>query len=260
MATHRPTLCSSACMLLLALLMTLTVACGGKGEKPRLTPLLDQARSLNSELRTDWQATQTQMTTTLTTVEALPKLDVDPEALDVGLLRQALTECFQSPLQLGASSATGAGAVDGKPAQGVVTPEVICAGESLTALKDLARRYDEEVAKFIDLKIAQVASLKVNLKGELPEKATAIAEQFANARIQVDQLRSSAEDLKRRAEEGELSDEEQLRFKDDYKALQTELNTVEELLNSIEQESLNLKDTVRASVEQVNKSLATFGQ
>lgn len=252
-------------LTLAALIGLVAAACGGNQEKPRILPLLDEARNLNSDVRSDWQRTQDTMTTTLTTVEGLPVLGVDAERFDIALLRQALTECFQSPLGVGGDAGAGADAVDGAQPVGVIETDVdarrVCAGEALNALLDLAKRYDKDVAQFIDNKVLAVASLKVNLKQTLPSQSRSIAEQYAAARQAVARLNTTAEDLKRQADtNSSMTDDEKRQFRSDYDALKKELEGLDALLDSIEEDSLNLTNQIRAGIEKVNQSLVSMGQ
>ncbi len=250
-----------AALLLTALTL---VACGGNAEKPKVLPLLDSARALNSDLRSDWQNTQDMLKSTLGEIEALPQLTVDTKEFDADLLRMALNECFQSPLGTAADASAGAGAVDGKVSTNIETDEdavKLCQGESLNALLDLSKRYDDEIAKFIKVKIRSVATLKVNLKNHLPTQATNIAEDYARARDQVEKWNVTVADLKKQADAHEdMTADEKRQFRSDYEAMQKELQSLDALLDGIEADSLNLNNQIRSGIERVNQGLTTFGQ
>ncbi len=243
-----------ATILTLIALTQLFAACGGAAVDASLAGELDQARTLNTDLKNRLREVDTTLSTTLTTVEALPTMGVDRKTVDINLVRSALTECFESPVQAAGDAAASANAAAGG------LGEIQCKTNSSAALMDLKSQSEPEVAGFIEVKVNAIATLKVNLKDRLPQMSTTILQEHADAKITVAALRKAADEKRAKLEEEPPSAEKQAKWDAEYADLMRELDALDALLSSMETEASGLPDKVRTTVEQVTYALSTFGE
>ncbi len=253
---------SIACIALVALLST---ACGSV-TTPTVKTQLDEAKQLNSELRTEWEATETMMTQTESAVTEFPKLGIDATKLDLDLMKKALVECFDSPVKAAKDSAKGGGAATEKKAEKLAqkTGEDLaasCEGESVNTLQDLGANSDPDVNKFIQGKLGSVAMVKVNLKENLPNKSKDLLERFAKAKLKVEELRLAADATKTIADENPLlGDKAKKKFKAEYDQLQTELKAIEEIMSTMETGGQGLPERVQTMTVNFTQGMQNFGQ
>jgi hypothetical protein len=238
---------------LVFILMTQALACGGSMVDTSLSGELDQARSLNTDLKNRLREVDTTLSTTLTTVEALPAVSVDRKTVDIELVRNALTECFESPVQAAGDAAASADVAAGGAGS------IQCKTDSSAALMDIKGMSEPAVAGFIDTKVNAIATLKVNLKDRLPNMATTILQEHADAKVSAAALRKTTES-KKATLGGTLTGESKTKWDAEYADLIAELDALDALLNSMETEAAGLPDKVRTTVERVTYALSNFGQ
>lgn len=251
--------------LLTALLTLLLSACGGVGgmSASSVKPQLEEARALNSQLRTDWEATETMLNDTEKAIEDFPKIEVDKSKLDIGLLKEAMVECFNSPLETAKDSVKSGDIAAGEEAavDGAEQVAATCEGENMNALNDLKGQSDPEVAQFIEKKVGSVALIKVNIKQELPARSENLVKQYPEAKVQLEKIKKSAEGVKLAFDKNPLNNaDDKKKFNDEYAELETEIKGLEELLSSMETEIPNLPDRVSKTAINFNEGLTSFGQ
>ncbi len=252
---------------LLTLLLT-AMACGGAGlgSVSSVKPQLEEARALNTELTTEWTTTETMLNDTQKAVDDFPKIDVDPTKLDVALLKDAMVECFNSPVAVAEDANKSADIATGDDAKGEVmegTEKVAaaCEGEKMTALNDLKGQSDPEVATFIDNKVGSVAMIKSNLKVELPAKAENLTKRYPEAKLDLEKIRKTAEGVKLAFDNNPLNnDEAKKKFAAEYAELEAELKNIDGVLSSMESEVPNLPGRVTETSVNFTNGLSTFGQ
>jgi hypothetical protein len=251
--------------LLTALLTLLLSACGSVGSMSAssVKPQLEEARALNSELRADWEATETMLNDTEKAIEDFPKIEVDKSKLDINLLKEAMTECFNSPLEAAKDSMKSGDIAAGDEAatEGAEKVVATCEGENMNALNDLKGQSDPEVAQFIDQKVTSVATIKVNIKQGLPTRSESLVKKYPEAKVQLEKIKKTAEGVKLAFEKNPLNGaDDKKKFNDEYAELETEIKGLEELLSSMETEIPNLPDRVSKTAINFNEGLANFGQ
>jgi hypothetical protein len=251
-------------VLIVTCLVAMGVLAGCSGTAapgPTVQPQLEEAKRLNVSLSTQWQNFDTTMTTTLKSVDDLPKLSVPAKKLDVELLRKALTECFEAPANAGSAAAAGGAAAAGEAAPAPTGSAPKCDTESTNALLSLAKAGDPEIAKFINAKLDSIAAMRSNIKVHLPTMAADIAEQYAQAKLKADEIRVAADSAKTNADaDPDMDAVSKAAFQAQYDELQAELKKLDELLKSMEGDGMNLPDKVRVTKEKATYALSTFGQ
>lgn len=251
-------------VLLLGLGFALS-ACSGVGGLSSLEPQLNEARSVNSELRAEWTQTEDTMNTTLAQVEQFPDIPIDVSKVDMKLVQKALTETFNGESKKAAktvsSVTTGDEAMQAGEAAAKGDDCTADGGESMSALKDYMKQTPEEVSNFIGSKIGSVCTIKSNLRDRLPTMAQTMGERYLAAKVKVEELRLTADTIKTGADNNPLMDSAaKAKFNQQYEDLQTEIKSIEELLGSMETEVTNLPDKLRETVEKFTYGLANFGQ
>lgn len=205
---------------------------------------LQETRALNSELRGEWQGAEDAYEATQTAIKRFSKAKVEKDRLDTALMKKALVECFESPL---------------KPQNVSTSEQAACNGDSMTALRNLSQASDPDMTTFIQETIVAVENIKVNLKEQLPGKATNLAELYRTSKKKLEELRISADNIKSNADAAQSSDADRARFQSEYDFLQKEIQAVADLLESMETGALNLPDRVRKSQETFTQELIGFG-
>lgn len=255
----------SVLMSLLALLLTAS-ACGGSLSASSVKPQLEEARALNTELRSEWETTETMLNETQKAIEEFPTIGIDKSKIDIALLKNAMVECFNSPLAVAkdanksADIATGDDATQ-EVAQGADKVAATCEGEQMGALNDLKQQSDPEVAQFIEKKVGSVAMIKLNLKQGLPSHSENLVKRYPEAKLDLEKIRKTAEGVKLAFDNNPLNgDKEKKKFNDEYSELEAELKGIEELLSSMEGEVPNLPGRVTETAVNFQNGLTSFGQ
>jgi hypothetical protein len=236
--------------------------CSGTADPaPTVEPQLEETKRIHAALSTQWQNFDTTMSSTLQAVDDLPTMTVPAKKIDVDLLRKALAECFEAPVDASSAAAKGGAVASGEAVTAPVASAPECDTESTKALEDLTKNYDPEIAEFINKKLGSIAMMRTNIKERLLTMSTDIAEQFAQAKLKIDEIRVAADTAKTTADaDPDMSDGDKASFQEKYDELQTELTKLDELLESMQGDAMNLPDKVRVILEKATYALSTFGQ
>ena len=244
--------------LLLALLTLLVAALASACSGASLTsvkPQLEAARTLNNDLTTEWQATETMLTETQQGIADLPKVDIDPKKVDIQLLKKALVDCFNAPVKAAEKSANAGELSAGQVADKTVAK---CEGESVDAVSNLGQQADPEVNTFIQKKLDTVAMAKSNIKEGLPSKAEGLVKKYPEAKLKLEALKKEAEAVKLGVDNNPLADKKA--FEKEYAELQEEIQKLEQTLSSMEAAVPGLPDRVTTTSVEFNNALTSFGQ
>ena len=243
-------------------LVAFGTACGGSANIT-LGPQLEEARTLNSELRAEWTQTEDTFNSTLTAVEAFPEIGVDVSKVDMNLVQKALTEVFNADTKKAAVNVSEVATGDTSSAMGEKALTE-CAksggGESMKSLRDYTKLANEEVAVFINQKVKSVCLIRQNVKLRLPEMSTDMNERYLNAKVKIEELKLTADTLKTNADtNGDLDEAAKAKFDLQYKDLQEEIKAIEELLMTMEGEVGSLQDRLNETTEKFTYGLSNFG-
>lgn len=236
------------CILALALLS----ACGTVSA-PSLQGQIDEVRKLNTDLSSQWSDFDATMTATTSSIASFTQISVDPQQLDMALLKTALTECFEAPVSASLDASRSGSAATG------VAAAPTCDTESTAALNDIKSKSEPPIASFIDSKLSAIALLRDNVKGKLPGLAESISLSYPEAKARAAALRESVDGLKSSTDALGLPESMMNKFDADYKTFVTELATLEEIVAKLEQESPNLQGKIATSLERATYNMTTFG-
>ena len=236
-------------------LLAMFAGCSSDKKPPSVGAQLDQARVLNSELRAEWDTTRKMLASTLKAVEELPKLAIDPQKLEVNLLRKALFECFNSPVGAGADSARSGATVDGTPT--AAAPP--CEGTDVDALKNIGGAAGPEISDLYKAKLGSIALVKLNLRQQLPARTKEMSERYIRARKSIEEIEFAAQREKKSAETGDASDADKAKFRTDFDALNKEIDAVKALMDETEDAPSEIDNAVRTAIDELLSKLAAMG-
>ncbi|MBH23785.1 MAG: hypothetical protein CMH57_04820 [Myxococcales bacterium] len=248
--------------LLAASLLAFT-ACGSV-TAPSIQGQVDEVRQLNGQLSGQWSDFNTTIDKTTAALNTLPSIDVDPNELDMPLLKKAIEECFQSPAKVRADAATGGGVATGETmmntASAAAKAAPTCDTESTAALNDLKSKSEPDVARFIDSKLATTAMIRDNVKGRLPTLAEEMTLTYPEAKARAAALRVTVDKIKSTADGLPLPEPAKVQFNSEYQAFVSELTLLEETIAKVEKEAPALQGRIATAKERMTYNLANFGE
>lgn len=248
--------------LLGALALALTLSACGTLKAPSLTGQLQEVKTLNAQMSSQWANFDQTLGQTQGAVEQLGAMDVaGAKNMNVKLVQNALGRCFEEeakPADSGGSG--GATMLTGAQLVGRASATMKTGCQGGASLSAYMAKVDPGVAAFIDGKLASVTLIRANLKGRLPAMAESLITGYPEAKARALVLRKAADTAKSTVDGLPLPAVVKQQFDKEFQAMTVELTALETTLATIEAEAPNLQGRIATTVERATLQIGKFGQ
>jgi hypothetical protein len=265
-APRRNTLAWLAALAVLAS----AVACGGPGAYQAIP--VEDARALNSRLSAFYSGTVDLLEASSDDVNVVGTLPagIRPQDFNIQLVKNALMSCFDETIGIRQVTTEAPRGVSGQPGSDASLPLSsrsamdnvdFCNPRGLIALESYLDYAPAPVRMFIVERMLMVDELRVNLKHVVQERLNLLEGYASDARVEVAGLRDTASERYEQVvtNEGEYTQAQVLQTEADYEVIQSELEDVERLVETIEGELPAMRSLRRQLVEDVSLHIAGMG-
>ena len=248
----------------------LAFACGSNSQYVPIP--VEDARALRTHVSAFYVGTTDLLEESSQSVERVGSIPdgIRPEDFELQLVKNALMSCLNDNIDLievttepprGATANRGSDPYQPLTERDNLGYVTFCNPSEMISLESYIEHAPARVKEFVIERVLLVDTLRVNLKHVLQERLNLLEEYSLDARGDVSRLRDSSRHTYETVVggEGEFTPEQRVQTEADYEVIQSELDDIETLVDSVSDELSDLRRFRRQLVEDIAVRLAAMG-